>query len=33
MDTLQQLPTHGDKPLDVRELARMPLEDELHRCF
>lgn len=26
MDTLQQLPTHGDGPLDMRELARTLLE-------
>lgn len=26
MDTLQQLPTHGDGPLDMRELSRTLLE-------
>ena len=26
MDTSRQLPTHGDGPLDMRELARTPLE-------
>ena len=26
MDTSRQPPTHGDGPLDMRELARTPLE-------
>lgn len=33
MDALQQLPTYGDGLLGMRELARTPLEDELHQFF
>ena len=33
MDTLQQLPTHGDGLLDMRELARTPLESMINELM
>ncbi len=33
MDTSRQLPTHGDRPLDMRELARTLLESMVNEVM